>query len=74
MAVRGRRCIRGSASEPNENQAILPSMAKTDAECASPQSSLGITRTRAGVLQSPYGYTKEDSHHHRILRRHRRDR
>src|ERR1700747_3704705 len=35
------------------NERIRASMPKTDADCASPQSVLGITRPRAGVL--PWG-------------------
>jgi hypothetical protein len=50
-------------------------MPKTGADRATPQSLLRTTRPQAAILpwvnyqlKSPHhGYTKEDSHHHRIL-------
>ena len=59
------------------NERICVSMPKPDADRASPQSLLGITRPRAGVLpwvnyqlKSPHGYTQSDSNHHWILPKH----
>jgi hypothetical protein len=57
---------RHNDSSVAREECICANLSKTDADRASPQSLLGITRPPAGILQSLHDYTKEDSHHDQI--------